>query len=118
MRLNKLLLVAFLGLVCLQFKAQICFGTAKNYSVIGDPIKVISADFNGDGKQDLATQYGGTSSGGGGGTGTTADEGGGGRARRLTPARMRRLHGCSSSQDFFSPPHQGDDACLLPVDGY
>ena len=42
-------------LATLNSNAQICFHTATNFAVGTSPISVISADFNGDGKMDLAT---------------------------------------------------------------
>ncbi|MBK7764101.1 MAG: VCBS repeat-containing protein [Bacteroidetes bacterium] len=33
---------------------QLCFGTATNYSTLSNPSDIISADFNGDGKLDIA----------------------------------------------------------------
>jgi hypothetical protein len=49
--LNIALLLATVGAV----KAQVSFAPAVNYGVGTNPTSVFSADFNGDGKMDLAT---------------------------------------------------------------
>ena len=49
-------LILLFALICIkQLNAQVCFNSATNFTVDINPMAVISADFNGDGKVDLAT---------------------------------------------------------------
>ncbi|MES2139912.1 MAG: VCBS repeat-containing protein, partial [Bacteroidota bacterium] len=59
---TKKLYMALIAFAALSFqlsiqkvKAQVCFTPATNFAVGGDAFSIISADFNGDGKADLAT---------------------------------------------------------------
>jgi hypothetical protein len=56
-------LILFITLYCIkQANAQVCFSSATNFSVGTKPYSVISADFNSDGKMDLATANDGSNS--------------------------------------------------------
>jgi hypothetical protein len=51
----KKLILLFTLIYMRQLNAQVCFGDATNFAVNTNPISMITTDFNGDGKADLAT---------------------------------------------------------------
>jgi len=80
--MKKLLLIALCSMSSLYVNAQLCLSPATNYATSSNPYSFCIADFNGDGKKDLATanSYGNGASvllgDGSGGFGTAINAGG------------------------------------------